>query len=124
MSNLETVLKEVTSAPRRRAGPELDGLAARFHGDVPAHPGLDCGPAPILAVWSTKEARRKANVSLSICVAVFCGDMALALLAQTADEETAQTVQLAIEYDPQPPFDAGSPKTAPHLVKRALALIT
>jgi hypothetical protein len=26
---------------------------------------------------------------------------------------TAQTVQLAIEYDPRPPLKAGSPKTAP-----------
>ena len=25
----------------------------------------------------------------------------------------AQAVQLAIEYDPQPPFDAGSPSKAP-----------
>ncbi|GAB3141774.1 DJ-1/PfpI family protein [Microbispora hainanensis] len=51
-------------------------------------------------------------------------DMALSLLAATHDEETAQTVQLAIEYDPRPPFDAGSPKTAPAgLSDKALALI-
>jgi len=25
----------------------------------------------------------------------------------------AQAIQLLIEYDPQPPFDAGSPETAP-----------
>jgi transcriptional regulator GlxA family with amidase domain len=50
-------------------------------------------------------------------------DMALTLLARFAGEETAQTVQLAIEYDPAPPFDAGSPRTAPHLTERALALI-
>ncbi|MCK2218106.1 DJ-1/PfpI family protein [Actinomadura sp. ATCC 31491] len=51
-------------------------------------------------------------------------DMALTLLAQARDEETAQTVQLAIEYDPQPPFDAGSPRTAPPgLTDRALHLI-
>lgn len=30
-------------------------------------------------------------------------DMALTLLAAMRDEETAQSVQLAIEYDPQPP---------------------
>lgn len=51
-------------------------------------------------------------------------DMALSLLAATHDEETAQTVQLAIEYDPRPPFGAGSPKTAPAgLSDKALALI-
>jgi transcriptional regulator GlxA family with amidase domain len=40
-------------------------------------------------------------------------DMALTLLARTTDESTAHTVQLAIEYDPQPPFDAGSPDRVP-----------
>ncbi|MEU6430062.1 DJ-1/PfpI family protein [Microbispora sp. NPDC046973] len=51
-------------------------------------------------------------------------DMALTLLAEMRDEETAQAVQLAIEYDPRPPFDAGNPKTAPAgLTDRAMALI-
>ena len=40
-------------------------------------------------------------------------DMALSLLGETVDERTAQAVQLAMEYDPQPPFDAGSPHKAP-----------
>jgi putative intracellular protease/amidase len=40
-------------------------------------------------------------------------DMALALAAQIAGEPVAQAIQLGIEYDPQPPFDAGSPHTAP-----------
>lgn len=51
-------------------------------------------------------------------------DMALTLLAAMRDEETAQSVQLAIEYDPRPPFAAGSPKTAPAgLAEKAMALI-
>ncbi len=40
-------------------------------------------------------------------------DMALALAARVANEQVAQAIQLGIEYDPQPPFDAGSPRTAP-----------
>jgi len=40
-------------------------------------------------------------------------DMALFLTAKIAGEEFAKTVQLLIEYDPQPPFDAGSPSKAP-----------
>jgi transcriptional regulator GlxA family with amidase domain len=40
-------------------------------------------------------------------------DMALALAAKVAGEQVAQAIQLGIEYDPQPPFDAGSPRTAP-----------
>jgi len=40
-------------------------------------------------------------------------DMALTLAAEIAGDEVAQTIQLGIEYDPQPPFDAGSPLKAP-----------
>jgi putative intracellular protease/amidase len=40
-------------------------------------------------------------------------DMALALAARIAGDEVAQAIQLGIEYDPQPPFNAGSPTTAP-----------
>lgn len=40
-------------------------------------------------------------------------DMALALAARIANEQVAQAIQLGIEYDPRPPFDAGSPATAP-----------
>ena len=40
-------------------------------------------------------------------------DMALTLAARIAGDEVAQTIQLGIEYDPQPPFDAGSPLKAP-----------
>jgi putative intracellular protease/amidase len=40
-------------------------------------------------------------------------DMALFLMAQIAGDEFAKTIQLMIEYDPQPPFDAGSPTKAP-----------
>jgi putative intracellular protease/amidase len=40
-------------------------------------------------------------------------DMALVLAARVAGPEVAQAIQLGIEYDPQPPFDAGSPEKAP-----------
>ena len=40
-------------------------------------------------------------------------DMALLLAARIAGDEVAQEIQLQIEYDPQPPFDAGSPEKAP-----------
>ncbi len=40
-------------------------------------------------------------------------DMALTLAARVAGKEIAQAIQLGIEYDPQPPFDAGSPHSAP-----------
>jgi putative intracellular protease/amidase len=40
-------------------------------------------------------------------------DMGLALAARIAGDQVAQAIQLGIEYDPQPPFDAGSPDKAP-----------
>ncbi|HEY7830465.1 MAG TPA: DJ-1/PfpI family protein [Solirubrobacteraceae bacterium] len=40
-------------------------------------------------------------------------DMALTLVARIAGDELAQAIQLGIEYDPQPPFQAGSPQKAP-----------
>jgi putative intracellular protease/amidase len=49
-------------------------------------------------------------------------DMALVLAEHVAGPEVAQAIQLGIEYDPQPPFDSGSPEKAPaeivDLVKR------
>jgi putative intracellular protease/amidase len=40
-------------------------------------------------------------------------DMALHLVGQEVGPEVAQAIQLGIEYDPQPPYDAGSPAKAP-----------
>lgn len=40
-------------------------------------------------------------------------DMALHLVAREVSPEMAQAVQLGIEYDPDPPFDSGSPEKAP-----------
>ncbi|MFE9922319.1 DJ-1/PfpI family protein [Streptomyces sp. NPDC005774] len=40
-------------------------------------------------------------------------DMGLTLVGRVAGDEHAQTVQLGTEYDPQPPYDAGSPQKAP-----------
>lgn len=39
-------------------------------------------------------------------------DFALALMAEIAGDDHARAVQLALEYDPAPPFDAGSPAKA------------
>jgi putative intracellular protease/amidase len=47
-------------------------------------------------------------------------DMALGLAARIAGEHVAQAIQLGIEYDPDPPFKAGSPKTAPAEIVEAV----
>jgi putative intracellular protease/amidase len=44
-------------------------------------------------------------------------DLALTIAAEVAGEDMAKAIQLGIEYDPQPPFDAGSPaKAGPRIV--------
>ncbi|MGJ5205289.1 DJ-1/PfpI family protein [Bradyrhizobium sp. HKCCYLR20261] len=49
-------------------------------------------------------------------------DFGLALAAQLTSEENAKRIQLLIEYDPQPPFAAGSPERAG--VEAANAVLT
>ncbi|MFI5910532.1 DJ-1/PfpI family protein [Dactylosporangium sp. NPDC051541] len=62
-------------------------------------------PAPERVVVDGKYATA-AGVSAGI-------DLALDLAGRIAGPQVAQTIQLAIEYDPRPPFTAGSPATAP-----------
>ncbi|MFD0259377.1 DJ-1/PfpI family protein [Kitasatospora indigofera] len=40
-------------------------------------------------------------------------DLALELTGRIAGDETARAIQLVVEYDPRPPYDAGSVATAP-----------
>jgi len=47
-------------------------------------------------------------------------DMALRLAAEIAGVPVAQAIELGLEYDPEPPFDAGSPRTAPAEVVEAV----
>jgi transcriptional regulator GlxA family with amidase domain len=50
-------------------------------------------------------------------------DMALHLVAREAGPEVAQAVQLGIEYDPDPPFDCGSPEKAPAEIVELVAAV-
>jgi cyclohexyl-isocyanide hydratase len=47
-------------------------------------------------------------------------DMALRVVADVVDEETARKIQLQIEYDPEPPFVGGTPMTSPPEITAAL----
>lgn len=88
----------------------LDGLDATTH----------WGSYDRLAeLGATPSDRRVVQVGKVITAAgVSSGiDMGLVLVQQLAGDETAKAIQLAIEYDPQPPFDSGSPsKATPELV--------
>lgn len=51
-------------------------------------------------------------------------DFALTLIAEVIAPEVAQTIQLIFEYRPQPPFDSGSPNTAPkEIVDRVKGIV-
>jgi transcriptional regulator GlxA family with amidase domain len=50
-------------------------------------------------------------------------DMALTLVAEAESPELAQAMQLAIEYDPQPPFDSGSPGTADPQIVESVTMV-
>jgi transcriptional regulator GlxA family with amidase domain len=75
--------------------------------------------------WRRKEQLRNYNVTVKderyvqdgkiiTSAGVSAGiDMALYLASKIAGDQTAKMIQLAIEYDPKPPFDCGSPDKLP-----------
>jgi len=50
-------------------------------------------------------------------------DLALALVGRLAGDEVAQAIQLGIEYDPQPPYDAGAPSKAPAEIRELVTAV-
>ena len=84
----------------------LDGLEATTHWRA-LEQLSDWGARPVeRRVVEQGKVMTAAGVSAGI-------DMALLLTERLAGTRVAQAVQLAIEYDPEPPFDTGSPRTAP-----------
>jgi len=75
-------------------------------------PGLGAVPSSERVVFDGKYATA-AGVSSGI-------DLALHLAGRIAGDGVAQAIQLGTEYDPQPPYSAGSPATAPAEVVAAL----
>lgn len=52
-------------------------------------------------------------------------DMGLVLVAALEGEDMAKVIQLAIEYDPQPPFDSGAPsKVSPEFKKFVFSIFS
>ncbi len=88
----------------------LDGLEATTHwGARDTLAALGAVPVERRVVLHEKVGTA-AGVSAGI-------DMALALTARLVSEDFAKALQLGIEYDPEPPFDAGSPdKVSPEVV--------
>jgi len=71
---------------------------------------------PSLENFGAKPQKERVVIDGKIvtCAGVSAGiDMALTLTSLIAGRTTAQAIQLGIEYDPAPPFNAGSPDKAP-----------
>jgi transcriptional regulator GlxA family with amidase domain len=84
----------------------LDGKRATTHWAFLDHlPELGAKPVAQRVVEDGKVITA-AGVSAGI-------DMALTLASRLAGDQVAQAIQLGIEYDPEPPFDTGSPAKAP-----------
>ena len=84
----------------------LDGLEASYH----------CLDIDELARFGGRPTGRRVVEQGKVITAagVSSGiDMGLVLAARIGGPELAQAIQLGIEYDPQPPFDAGSVDKAP-----------
>ncbi|WP_371480680.1 DJ-1/PfpI family protein [Kitasatospora sp. NBC_00315] len=91
----------------------LTGRRATSHWIALEHlAALGAVPAPERVVVDGKYATA-AGVSAGI-------DLALQLTGRIAGDETARAVQLVVEYDPQPPYDAGSTAKAPAELVAAL----
>jgi putative intracellular protease/amidase len=83
----------------------LDGLEATSHwADLPQLERFGAVPCERRVVERGKVITA-AGVSSGI-------DMGLLLAARIANDEVAKAIQLGIEYDPEPPFDSGSLRTA------------
>jgi transcriptional regulator GlxA family with amidase domain len=95
----------------------LDGKRATGHW-LYLEPLRDYGAEPVSdRVVEEGKIVTAAGVSAGI-------DMALHLVGREVGPEVAQAVQLAIEYDPQPPYDAGSPAKAPAAIVEAVTAVT
>jgi transcriptional regulator GlxA family with amidase domain len=74
-----------------------------------------------LGVDAVEEERVVFDGKIATSAGVTAGiDMALQLAARIGGDQLAQAIQLGIEYDPQPPFDAGSPAKAPAEIVEAV----
>ena len=85
----------------------LDGLEATTHWAA-ANELEHTGARYVAKRWVAHPERRlvtAAGVSAGI-------DMAIMLVAELVGEDIARAIQLGLEYDPQPPYDVGSPDKA------------
>jgi transcriptional regulator GlxA family with amidase domain len=84
----------------------LDGLSATTHWCAYEHLRAHGAELTEQRVVFAGKIATAAGVSAGI-------DLALTLVGRMHGDAVAQAIQLGIEYDPQPPYDAGAPSKAP-----------
>ena len=95
----------------------LDGL------DAATHLGAWAGPRQARRAADRPKGRRGGKIITAAGVSAGI-DMALTLAARIAGDDIAKAIQLEIEYDPRPPFDAGSPEAAGEAIVALVHTIT
>ena len=95
----------------------LDGYKAATH--WACYPGLEATGAEALRQRVVIDRNRVTGGGVTAGI-----DFGLTLLAKLRDEHTAKLTQLVTEYDPQPPYDCGTPDAAgPELTEMALLMM-
>jgi cyclohexyl-isocyanide hydratase len=84
----------------------LDGYRATTHWSAMEHLGAFGATAERVRVCVDRNRVTGGGVTAGL-------DFALTLVATLTDRATAEMIQLGLEYNPAPPFSAGSPDTAP-----------
>jgi transcriptional regulator GlxA family with amidase domain len=91
----------------------LEGRRATGHW-LYLEPLREFGAEPVTGRW-VEDGKYVSAAGVSAGI-----DMALHLVGRETGAEVAEAVQLGIEYDPQPPFDAGAPHKAPAAIVEAV----
>jgi transcriptional regulator GlxA family with amidase domain len=96
------------------------GAAGLLQGQTGDHPLVRAGDAAPVRCRARRRERVVFEGKVVTAAGVSSGiDMALTLAARIAGDDVAQAIQLAIEYDPQPPYDSGhTSKARPAIVEK------
>ena len=92
----------------------MDSISAEYGVDQAA-----IGPAGAEPVVSVRGLVRRYGSREAVAGTAAGIDMALALTGRVHGPAVAEAIQLVIEYDPQPPFDAGAPHKASDQARQA-----
>ena len=96
------------------------GAAGILHGHPATTHWLAQGKMSMFGASAQRDNRVVRSGKIMTAAGVSAGiDLALRVLAEVCGRARAEAVQLVLEYDPQPPFDAGHPSKSPHTVVQA-----